>query len=231
MNITTTFNGTPVQIVTHGGKRWLTAEQIGRCLGYAEANASQGIINLYNRNEDEFSEADTFVINLMTNLTQGGNPNTRIFSETGCNLLGFFASTPRAKEFRKWAKQVLADETAGLPPMSPMPDTHMPASAIDARLDRVIGLLEKLIEVLPILVAAAQPAPRRKRRQMFEADIADIMALRAQGAQLSDIVATSGFSQTQVWCVIASKYIVLPGGRVVVDQRSNHAKAATSAAT
>lgn len=107
-----TFHGQPVKIVMHNGKRWLTAEQVGRCLGYADGNVSQGIINLYNRNKDEFCDTDTLKINLIFNSPQRGNPDTRIFSATGCNLLGFFANTQRAKEFRKWAKDVLAQEAA-----------------------------------------------------------------------------------------------------------------------
>lgn len=103
------FFGTPIQIIDHNGQRWITAEQAGLALGYNEANARIGISNLYSRNKDEFTEADTFVINLITN-PQGGNPNTRIFSATGCQLLGFFSNTKRAKDFRAWAKHVLAQE-------------------------------------------------------------------------------------------------------------------------
>lgn len=32
----------------------------------------------------------------------------RIFSDTGCNNVGFFASTPNAKRFRAFAKEALA---------------------------------------------------------------------------------------------------------------------------
>lgn len=105
------FQGVKLNIIDHQGKRWLTAKQIGLALGYNEANANTGITNLYSRHADEFSEADTLTIKLMAN-PAGGNPNTRIFSDTGCILLCMFASTPRAKAFRLWAKETLA----GLPP-------------------------------------------------------------------------------------------------------------------
>lgn len=39
--ITAEFFGSPVSIIDHAGKHWLTAEQAGRCLGYNEANADQ----------------------------------------------------------------------------------------------------------------------------------------------------------------------------------------------
>ena len=106
-NLTAEFHGTTVTILDHLNRRWLTARDVGRCLGYAEDKASQSINNLYARHDDEFSADDTFIIKLMTN-PQGGNPNTRIFSQTGCILLAMFANTARAKDFRAWAKQALA---------------------------------------------------------------------------------------------------------------------------
>lgn len=118
--ITAEFFGHPVSILDHAGKRWLTAEQVGRCLGYNESTARTGITNLYNRHADEFTEADTFAIKLMAN--SRGNPNTRIFSATGCIKLGFFANTAMAKQFRAWAAQTLeAAAPAPLPAASPMP--------------------------------------------------------------------------------------------------------------
>jgi len=103
--IAANFHGTTVDIISHDNRKWLTAEQIGLCLGYNPANASAGIRNLYNRNIEEFSDTDACRINLMR---QGQNRESLIFSVTGCNLLGFFSNTARAKEFRAWAKQVLA---------------------------------------------------------------------------------------------------------------------------
>lgn len=111
------FFGTPLNIIDHAGKHWLTAEEVGLALGYDPANARHGIIRLYKRNADEFTEADTGVVKLTT---PGGPQDTRIFSDTGCHKLGFFASTPRAKDFRTWASKVLAaqPEATALPPLS-----------------------------------------------------------------------------------------------------------------
>ena len=102
------FHGLSVDILDHAGKKWLTAEQIGRALGYDESNARKGVLKLYERHGDEFTEADTFVVTLTTN--SRGNPTTRIFSDTGCIKLGFFANTARAKDFRTWAAKVLAGQ-------------------------------------------------------------------------------------------------------------------------
>lgn len=108
--ITAEFFGNPVSIIDHAGRRWLTAEQAGVCLGYGQDNARKGIATLFNRHADEFSEADTFVVNLTTN--SRGNPNIRIFSASGCIKLGFFANTARAKQFRTWAAQTLESAAA-----------------------------------------------------------------------------------------------------------------------
>lgn len=95
-----------VSIISHHNRRWLTAEDVGRCLGYGKGKERQGITNAFNRHIDEFSEEDSVVIKLMT--TDGKSYNTRIFSETGCIKLGFFSNTPTAKTFRKWAAKVLS---------------------------------------------------------------------------------------------------------------------------
>lgn len=108
------FHGLTLDILDHAGKKWLTAEQIGRALGYDESNARKGVLKLYERHGDEFTEADTFVVKLTTN-PQGGNPTTRIFSDTGCIKLGFLANTARAKDFRTWAAKVLVGQSA-VPP-------------------------------------------------------------------------------------------------------------------
>ena len=40
------FNAnTSVTIISHGNRRWLTAEDIGRCLGFGEGNERKGVIS------------------------------------------------------------------------------------------------------------------------------------------------------------------------------------------
>ncbi len=103
---TINFHEHTVALIEHNGEPWLTATDLGNCLGYNPANARQGCLNLFNRHADEFTEEDTGVIKLMT---PGGMQETRIFSRTGCNLISFFASTKRAKAFRLWAKRTLVE--------------------------------------------------------------------------------------------------------------------------
>lgn len=50
------FLGTSLEIIDHNGQKWLTADQVGKALGYNEANARIGVINLYSRHIDEFFE-------------------------------------------------------------------------------------------------------------------------------------------------------------------------------
>jgi prophage antirepressor-like protein len=103
----TEFMGLTLNIIDHNHQRWLTAEQVGLALGYESTKARQGVNNLFKRHEDEFTEQDSTVIKLMT--VDNKNREARIFSQSGCNLLSFFANTPRAKQFRTWAKQVLVN--------------------------------------------------------------------------------------------------------------------------
>lgn len=100
------FNAdTAVSIISHDNRRWLTAEDVGRCLGFGKGNERKGIIAAFNRHVDEFTAEDTCVVKLAT---QGQTREIRIFSETGCIKLGFFSNTPTAKTFRKWAAKVLS---------------------------------------------------------------------------------------------------------------------------
>lgn len=103
--LTAEFHGNNLTIINHEGQQWLTAEDVGKALGYNDP--LKGINNLYNRHQEEFTESDTATLKLRVN-PQGGNPTHRLFSRTGCILLGMFSSTPVAKEFRVWAKRVLA---------------------------------------------------------------------------------------------------------------------------
>lgn len=102
------FNPTQIAIIDHNGSKWLTAEQLGLALGYSEKKARDSINRVYLRHIDEFSEQDSTTVKLTA--VDGKQRETRIFSHTGCNLLSFFANTPNAKQFRKWAARVLAGE-------------------------------------------------------------------------------------------------------------------------
>lgn len=217
------FNGTELTVVEHQGQRWLTAEQVGSCLGYAAGNARLGVMKLFERNADEFTETDTCVVKLTT---QGQGRDTRIFSPTGCNKLGFFANTPCAKAFRTWASRVLAGQAVVI---EPIPGS---ATLMDDKVDKLLDLMEQILRVIPKLLDATQSGNRQKRspRRMYQEDVARINALRSKGYTLDELVTETDFSQSQCWAVVTGHYKVLESGRVSIDCRSDAARAADAAA-
>jgi hypothetical protein len=101
------FNDTTFQVVDQGGDAWLRGAQVALALGYK--NAENAIKDLYNRNASEFTEHMTAVVDLPT---AGGVQKVRIFSLRGAHLLGMFARTPRAAEFRRWVLDILEGAVA-----------------------------------------------------------------------------------------------------------------------
>lgn len=98
------FQSTSFDAVDQNGQPWLQARQIGQALGYSRPDA---VLNVYERNKDEFLPTMTATIEMMV----GGNAvPVRIFSLRGCYALGMFARTPKAKEFRVWALDLLERE-------------------------------------------------------------------------------------------------------------------------
>lgn len=93
---------------------WLTSTDIAKALGYA---SPKSVTNIYCRNSDEFTSSMSMVIKMMTN---GINNNlreksVRVFSLRGCHLIAMFATTDKAKEFRRWVLDVLDREVAHSP--------------------------------------------------------------------------------------------------------------------
>ncbi|HRF12584.1 MAG TPA: Bro-N domain-containing protein [Candidatus Accumulibacter phosphatis] len=189
--ITADFFGNPVSIIDHAGKRWLTAEEVGRCLGYNEANTRIGIVNLYNRHADEFTETDTCVIKLMA---QGQHREIRIFSAEGCITLGWLSSTARAKDFRDWAKHVLAAHLTNAQRISVSPDewldvTH-PGHNKEAEHERVrkVMAIEDRQRTAAAMAAALEPDPlpavmRSPRLEASMARMASSVETMAAGMQ------------------------------------------------
>ena len=203
--ITAEFFGSPVSIIDHDDQQWLTAEQAGRCLGYKESTARQSISNLYNKHADEFAKEDTSVIEVMT---EAGLRECRIFSATGCQKLGFFAKTPKAKEFRTWAAKVLAGRAPAPVPAAPVPAPiaeiagHM--GTLAAGMNAVLAQMNvtgKYIELLEM----NQTSKRRVTREV----VAEVFTLRAQGMASNDIARLLRISRTAVTSIIQEKFAAL----------------------
>ena len=226
--ITAEFFGNPVSIIDHAGKRWLTAEEAGRCLGYNEANASQGVRNLYNRHIDEFTEADTCQIKL---IWQGQMREIRVFSGTGCRLLGFFANTPQAKKFRAWAAQTL--ET-----IAPITEAPLPAVTNSPRLDASLARLSQSQENLAVNMAQmtetvgvlatgmntvlTQLDVTKKYIGLLEINqvgkikvtpevVEQAKVLKAEGMNNSDIARVLRVSRTAISLIVRDKYQMAKG--------------------
>lgn len=93
---------------------WLTSSDIAKALGYA---SSKSVSTIYSRNSDEFTSTMSMVIKMKTN---GINNNlreksVRVFSLRGCHLIAMFATTTKAKEFRRWVLDILDREVANSP--------------------------------------------------------------------------------------------------------------------
>ncbi|EPJ0509250.1 P22AR C-terminal domain-containing protein [Klebsiella variicola] len=93
---------------------WLTSSDISKALGYA---SPKSVTNIYSRNSDEFTSSMSMVIKMMTN---GINNNlreksVRVFSLRGCHLIAMFATTDKAKEFRRWVLDILDREVEHSP--------------------------------------------------------------------------------------------------------------------
>lgn len=108
------FHGIALQPVANIKDVWLTSTDIARALGYA---SSKSVSTIYSRNSDEFTSGMSMVIKMMTN---GINNNlreksVRVFSLRGCHLIAMFATTDKAKEFRRWVLDILDREVAHSP--------------------------------------------------------------------------------------------------------------------
>lgn len=103
------FHGVNLIPVTNVTGIWLTSSDIAKALGYA---SSKSVTNIFSRNSDEFTGSMSMVIKMMTN---GINNNlreksVRVFSLRGCHLIAMFATTDKAKEFRRWVLDILDRE-------------------------------------------------------------------------------------------------------------------------
>ena len=58
------IQGNAIRMFEKDVELWLTSRDIGLCLGYNEANSKDGIIKLYNRHLDEFTEKDSTTVKL-----------------------------------------------------------------------------------------------------------------------------------------------------------------------
>jgi len=100
------FHDQKFDITSRDGQQWLRLPQIGAALGYTNQYHAQ---KLYQKHAAEFTDSMTAVVKLKT---AGGMQEVRIFSLRGAHLLGMFARTERAAEFRRWVLDILDAQNA-----------------------------------------------------------------------------------------------------------------------
>lgn len=122
------FEDMELHVIERNGEVWLRNDEIAKALEYADADA---INRIYARNADEFTDEMTCTVKLTV---QGQLRDVRVFSLRGAHLVGMFARTERAKEFRRWVLDVLD----GIEP--PLRDTAstMPTS-VSHRADHIVS--------------------------------------------------------------------------------------------
>lgn len=101
-----TFQNFTFNPVTENGQVWLTSTEIAKVLGYSRTDA---ISKIYSRNQDEFSSTMSMTVNMTFNGINNSlrNKSVRVYSLRGAHLIAMFASTPVAKQFRKWVLDIL----------------------------------------------------------------------------------------------------------------------------
>ncbi len=135
MSPTLSFNGHEFNTVENNGQPCITLAEIATVLygkSEHETNASiddskgtpqsdtpfeTRIRKLYQRHSDEFTDQMTALVEMQT---PGGKQTVRAFSLRGCHLLGIFARTPVAKEFRRWVLDVIENRDKAANEMLPL---------------------------------------------------------------------------------------------------------------
>jgi hypothetical protein len=202
------FSGLQITIHDRDGTRWVQLLDVGRALGYAQPHK---VGDVYRRHADEFTDRDTCTTVLVV---QGQRREVRLFSETGCVLLTMFANTPRAKDFRAWAKRVLAGE---LPP----PATAA-TSTVEGRLDNIEHTMQTLAGHMAVLVEATGLQARkldvvgryiallelnqRGRVKVTRALYNETLALKAEGMGQADIARLLRLSPATVNLIVHGKF-------------------------
>ncbi|EDT2961204.1 hypothetical protein EL09_08350 [Salmonella enterica subsp. enterica] len=151
------FHGISLQPVPDIDGIWLTANQIGYALQYADDKAVQRI---FARHIDEFTEKMTRVVKLTT---PGGHQETRVFSLRGAHMVAMFARTPVAKEFRRWVLDILDREVSiNIPASKMLSDREIHAHNANAMFDYFEIMCEAWFnQIEPVLRAIESPLAGR----------------------------------------------------------------------
>ncbi|HIB1682315.1 TPA: P22AR C-terminal domain-containing protein [Salmonella enterica subsp. enterica serovar Muenchen] len=103
-----TFKNHVLETVEHDGKIWFTAATLAIALEYSRTDS---VTRIYDRNQDEFTSEMTTTTKLtVVRKTGSVLMDNRLFTPRGAHLVAMFASTPVAKEFRRWLLDLIEEE-------------------------------------------------------------------------------------------------------------------------
>lgn len=102
MNNIVTFDNHQLRVIENQNRKWFCARDIAKALEFRNPDAD--VCNIYRRNKSEFADDMTCTCKLQV---QGQNKTVRLYNREGAWLIGMFARTPKAVEFRKWVLKVL----------------------------------------------------------------------------------------------------------------------------
>lgn len=167
MQPTLNFGAHEIKTVTRGGIAWMSNEELGKALEYADP--APAISRLYNRVADEFTPTMTKVIKVAT---AGGKQAVRFFSLRGAHMIAMFSRTPVAKAFRVWVLNVL-DAEVQKPVKNQAKSYHYP---IDSAKPVSMGAASILTPKM--LLEVKNPAPELQLLDQLSADGHDVSGAR-----------------------------------------------------
>lgn len=107
------FQGVTLKPVERTGDLWFSSADLAKALGYKKTDA---VTQIYSRYSDEFgANMSTTLRERVVRKTGSVEMLVRFFSLRGAHLVAMFASTPKAKEFRRWVLDILDREVQHSP--------------------------------------------------------------------------------------------------------------------
>lgn len=217
------FDSQAVRVFHKDDQPWFVAKDVCACLGIA--NHRDAIARLDDDERDGVGISDAI----------GRSQETTVINESGLYAIilrsqGAMTPGTPAHSFRKW---VTAEVLPAIRKTGQYAAPGVVPAANEARLDKLIGLVEQMLTVIPQLVQqgqAAGPKRNRSRKPMHQRDADRILMLRGKGYKLQELVEETGFSRSQCWAVITDHYKVLENGMISIDLQSQSVKAADAAA-
>ena len=140
------FNSYPIESIEINGKKYISSANMSNALEYS---TSKSITNLFNANREEFTNGEDYMV--IDSVTVKNAPYKQtFFSMEGVILITMLAKTPKAVEFRKWAKKTLAT----LPQPKELSRIEILQMAIDS--ERRVEALENTVKEKEIVIEAQE---------------------------------------------------------------------------